>query len=150
MNNNKTVGAFTIIFNTNQEVLLCFRNDKMKWNLPGGQVEQNESPWEAAIRETKEEIGVDIKIDKFIGIYSKSDINDLGLYFIATIDKGIPQISDEAEEIKYFYINDLPKDIILQHMMAIKDYLASNGKVTVKTQIQRLFIEIDGSEQLIK
>ena len=36
---------------------------KGKWELPGGKIEDNESPVEAIIREIKEELNTDIKVD---------------------------------------------------------------------------------------
>lgn len=37
--------------------------------MPGGQVEEGESLMDAAIRETKEESGIDIEITKFCGVF---------------------------------------------------------------------------------
>jgi len=44
------LGAFALIFNSDGDVLVGHRGDLDAWNLPSGQVEQGESPWEAAIR----------------------------------------------------------------------------------------------------
>jgi len=45
------IGVFAIIFNEKKEVLLCHRRDYDLWNLPGGGLEENESPWDGIIRE---------------------------------------------------------------------------------------------------
>ena len=50
-----TIGAFAIIVNTQQHVLLCHRRDMDQWNLPGGGVMHGETPWQAVIREVQEE-----------------------------------------------------------------------------------------------
>ncbi len=52
-------GAFATIFNEFGEVLLCHRRDMDLWNAPGGRVEAGESPWEAVVREIREETGVE-------------------------------------------------------------------------------------------
>lgn len=103
-------GAFSIITNANNEVLLCKRRDKDLWNLPGGRVEASESPWDAAIREAREEIGVDIAIDKLIGVYFKRGAKEVVFQFLARIKNGVPAESDEAAEIRYFPVTDLPQN----------------------------------------
>lgn len=55
-----TIGAFCIIENSPGNFLLCHRTDKDLWNLTGGRVEETESPWAAAVREVKEETGLDV------------------------------------------------------------------------------------------
>lgn len=53
------------------KVLLCKRAKdpfKGKWDVPGGYLEEKESPEEALKREMKEELGVEIEIKNFIGV----------------------------------------------------------------------------------
>src|SRR5713226_1829882 len=63
------VGAFAIIFDEQQQVLLCHRHDADLWNLPGGKIEKNEIPRKAVIREVKEEAMVKIQVRRLAGIY---------------------------------------------------------------------------------
>jgi len=142
-NNRLSIGSFAKITDSAGNILLCYRNDLKKWNLPGGRMEDNETPWEAAIREVKEETSLDVKIDKLIGVYSKSDINDLSFYFKATVLNGVAQISKESAKVEYFEIDNLPQNIVLQHKVAIEN----KDKLALKKQLQRLFIEIDGEEK---
>ena len=84
-----------------------------KWNGVGGKVEEKETPEEAMIRETQEEISVTpIEYEK-IGIirfveYIKEErtTNDMHLY-IATKWQGVPKESEEMQP-KWFSINNLP------------------------------------------
>ena len=62
------VSAAAIVVNDRNEVLLI-KGPKRGWEMPGGQVEEGESLREAAIRETKEESGIDIEVTKFCGIF---------------------------------------------------------------------------------
>ena len=55
MKSTFTIGVFGIIRDEQNRVLLCLRNDYDLWNLPGGTLEQGESPWQGVIREVKEE-----------------------------------------------------------------------------------------------
>lgn len=105
-----TIGAFNIILDDANRVLLCRRRDKDLWNLPGGKVERNESPWAAAIREAREEINVDIAIEKLIGVYFKQEQEEIVFQFLARIKKGTPSESEESREISYFDVSALPEN----------------------------------------
>ena len=62
------------IFNHKGEVLLQRRGDTNKWGFPGGAIELGETPQMAAIREAKEETGLDVKVGRIIGVYTDLDI----------------------------------------------------------------------------
>ncbi|KIL43202.1 ADP-ribose pyrophosphatase [Jeotgalibacillus campisalis] len=62
------VSAATIVLNDQKEILLI-KGPKRGWEMPGGIVEEGESLKDAAIRETKEESGIDIEVLKFCGIF---------------------------------------------------------------------------------
>lgn len=63
----KRLGTSIIFVNDKQQVLLFLRDDKQgipyhnMWDVPGGHVEENETPEECIIREMKEEMGLDLK-----------------------------------------------------------------------------------------
>ncbi len=52
-----TQGAFVIVLNESQQILLVKRKDVPLWDLPGGRVDPGESAEEAAVREILEETG---------------------------------------------------------------------------------------------
>ena len=62
------ISAATIVLNEKQEILLI-KGPRRGWEMPGGQVEEGESLKGAAIRETKEESGIDIEITQFCGVF---------------------------------------------------------------------------------
>jgi len=62
------VSAAAIVINENNEILLI-KGPRRGWEMPGGQVEEGESLSDAAIRETKEEAGIDIEIIRFCGVF---------------------------------------------------------------------------------
>ena len=56
------VGVGVIVVDDSGEILLEKRRDNGMWGLPGGGIEPGESVYETALREVKEETGLDIEI----------------------------------------------------------------------------------------
>ena len=112
MKHEKSCG--TIIFD-NEKVLLVKQN-LGHWSFPKGHVEKNENEFETAIRETKEETGLDVEIindEKFRTKYSPEEgiMKDV-IFFIAKVDGGAVQRQvEEIAEVKWVPIKEA-KDII--------------------------------------
>lgn len=68
----RVASAAVLIENTAAEALIVKANYKTHWSAPGGVIDVGESPLQAAIREVKEEIGLDI------------DPEELTLYAVAS------------------------------------------------------------------
>lgn len=113
--NKSTIGAFAVIFNNQREVLLCHRTDMDMWNLPGGRVEKNETPWGAAVREVKEETGFKITVTGLCGVYSKPKENDLVMVFLCDIISGKARKNHEADRIEFFNPYELPVNTLPRH-----------------------------------
>lgn len=62
------------VFDECGRVLLQKRGDSGNWGFPGGAIELGETPENAAIRELKEEAGLDVVVNSLIGIYTDSDM----------------------------------------------------------------------------
>jgi len=74
-----SVAAYGIVRNTEGEILLTRRRDGDEWVLPGGSVEGGETPWDAVVRETNEETGLEVRVERTIGVYVKRSETDLVL-----------------------------------------------------------------------
>jgi ADP-ribose pyrophosphatase YjhB (NUDIX family) len=59
-----------VVANDAGEILLIRRSDNDNWALPGGAIDLGESAAQAAVRETKEETGIDCEITGLVGIYT--------------------------------------------------------------------------------
>jgi len=116
-----SVGA--LIFNEKGEVLLLKRsqnakNEKGKWEAPGGAVDFWEKREEALKREMEEELGVEVEIVDLIHVIDELLDKDkqhwVGTSYIAKI-KGNkrPRIAEphKHDDIGWFDINDLPNPL---------------------------------------
>ena len=118
------------IFNENGEVLIQKRADCNKWGFPGGAIELGETPEMAAKREVKEETGLDIEVNKLIGIYKDSDVvctngdkvHSICIGYEMSVTGG-ELICDENEtlELKYFSLDDVPELFCKQHEELLRD-----------------------------
>lgn len=129
-----TIGIFGIIFDDQKRVLLCHRRDYDLWNLPGGGLESGEAPWDGMKREVKEETGLDVEIDRLIGVYSKTEINEISFAFECKVISGQITLNDEADKIEYFAVEDLPLNMSQKQVERIKDALKNSKEVVLKIQ----------------
>jgi len=123
------LGAFAIILDDARRVLICHRRDIDAWNLPGGRVEDGEAPWDAAIRETREEVGLEVEVARLTGLYWKPETADLVFAFECQVLSGTPGLSDEADQVGYFALDALPANTGRKHVERIRDALAGGPAV---------------------
>ncbi|MCF7803762.1 MAG: 8-oxo-dGTP diphosphatase MutT [Candidatus Marinimicrobia bacterium] len=73
--------AAGILMNEDDQVLICQRKEEtshpLKWEFPGGKIEDGETPREALRRELVEELAVDIKIEDELVAYDYTYPNGL-------------------------------------------------------------------------
>ncbi|MEC5426084.1 NUDIX hydrolase [Virgibacillus sp. C22-A2] len=98
------VSAATIVLNDEKEILLI-KGPLRGWEMPGGQVEEGESLKDAAIRETKEETGIDVEIMKFCGIFQNVRKSICNTLFLAKPIGGKMTTSSESLEVGFFPID---------------------------------------------
>lgn len=75
-----------------------------KWVFPGGHVDRGETVEEAALRETREECGVEAEIEELIGLYSYPGRPVAVAVFRARLKEGSPEpiAADETFEVRWF------------------------------------------------
>jgi len=99
------LSAAAIVVNEKNELLLI-KGPRRGWEMPGGQVEEGESLSQAAIRETKEESGIDIEIIKFCGIFQNVGNSVCNTLFLAKPIGGELTLSVESLDVGYFPIEE--------------------------------------------
>ncbi|TSC55959.1 MAG: NUDIX hydrolase [Parcubacteria group bacterium Gr01-1014_18] len=112
----KKVGAAALFIKKEQghdKILLVLSEGKDYWTLPGGVVEDRESPEDGCIREVKKEVGLAIKNPPFLGVgYQSRDTED-SLHFIFfggfLDDKQVKRIKLQPGEILEYKLATLPE-----------------------------------------
>lgn len=93
------------------KILLLYREDEGHWEVPGGKVQEDESPTEAAVREADEEINVEVELEKpfYSGEFQKDDEIYLWHGYIAGTDEE-PEIMEEDKFEKMIWADPVDLD----------------------------------------
>jgi len=108
-------------------VLIKRKNPPYGWAIPGGFVDYGESVEHAALREAKEETGLDVSLNKLLGVYSDPArdprFHTISTVFTATAE-GMPVGLDDAAEAGVFQLDSLPETLAFDHARILADYAA--------------------------
>ena len=115
------VSAATIVLNEQNEILLI-KGPMRGWEMPGGQVEEGESLKAAAIRETKEETGIDVEILKFCGIFQNVNRSICNTLFLARPIGGQCTTSPESLEVGFFPIEEALEKVTIKNFRQRIEY----------------------------
>ena len=87
------------------KILLTQREDFETWILPSGGVEDGESIAQAAIRETKEETGLDVELTRLVGIYSR--LSNMAQFHAVLFSANLLEEKSNVSQEKPFRLNGL-------------------------------------------
>ena len=138
------LGCSAIIFNADrQAVLLTRRSDNGEWCLPGGMIDPGETVSKACVREVFEETGLQVQVDRLVGVYS--DPNRITVYpdgnkaFVIVLAFEVEQVggelglSNETTDAQYFPVSDaLQMDLFYGHAEHIQDAISGNEEVFIR------------------
>ncbi|ORJ58689.1 NUDIX hydrolase [Geothermobacter hydrogeniphilus] len=98
-----TVIVSCLVRNTSGEILLI-RHPRRGWELPQGHVEAGEELPTAAVREVREETGIEIRIERLAAIFSKLEPQPSAVIFgfLGMATGGQPTTSEESLEVGWF------------------------------------------------
>jgi ADP-ribose pyrophosphatase YjhB (NUDIX family) len=80
-----------------------------RWTFPGGYVDLGETPAQAALRETSEEVGMTVALGRLLGVYS-DPAHPIAAVVVYLAEPGseAPGLSNEATEVRYFRPDEIP------------------------------------------
>ncbi len=116
-----------VIFFPPQSILLIERkNFPQGWALPGGFVDYGEKAETAAVREAKEETGLDVVLTDLLGVYSHPGrdprLHTLSVVYTAVATTKDINAGDDAGKAVLFDLNSLP-EMAFDHHRIVSDFL---------------------------
>ena len=133
----KVIGPRKIILNCagaliikENKILLQRRTDNGKWGFIGGLVEMNETYEQAALREIREETGLEVQLESFLGIFHNHNMvwsngdaaHVISAMFTARIVRGEPRIDEESYELRFCGTDEIPELFAEDHIASLKAY----------------------------
>lgn len=113
------VSADSFVVNSRDEVCLIKRADNGLWALPGGCQDLGETPAHCAVREYREETGLDVRIVALLGVFSSQlyeyvtypyrENEFCHLLFKAELVGGTETVSEETTDVRWFPEESLPE-----------------------------------------
>ncbi len=110
--NSLVPAASAIVVDDAGRILLHRRTDNALWSIPGGAMEVGEAIADTAVREVKEETGLDVEPERVVGIYSNPQHvieyadgevrQQFSICFACRLAGGQVALSDESSEVGFF------------------------------------------------
>lgn len=138
--NSLVPAASAVVVDDQGRILLHRRRDNNKWALPGGVMELGESLADCAVREVREETGVDVEVVAIVGIYSDPKHvfayddgevrQEFSICFTCKPVGGDVSVSDESLEVRFFDAADVAGLPMVDSIrLRVTDYLSGSTPV---------------------
>ena len=139
-NSMRPAAAVAII--DDDKILMLKRMDNGKWTMPGGTMELDESLIDCAIREVKEETGLDVQVKEVIGTYTDPDVRieysdgevrrEFTIVFFGTTTNGDVIIDDESSAYAWIKVSEIENypmaDSQRKRIKDVLDYIRTGNK----------------------
>jgi ADP-ribose pyrophosphatase YjhB (NUDIX family) len=128
-------GAAVVVVDRGR-VLLQLQEDTATWCLPGGAIESGETLAQAAVREVREETGLDVVLERLVGVYSKPRWRRGGGHDVVFRTRPVGGDLSRADptetvEARFFAPDALPERLWWTHRRMLADALAGAAGVAV-------------------
>lgn len=112
-----------------------------QWCLPGGFVNDDEDPWDAAARECMEEICAPVEMSRLVGVYhiaKRTAPSMIGIAYEARLAEGSrPSAGLEMLEVGVFALDSLPPVAFPSHQKILDEYRAAKSPVQAAAEGSR-------------
>ncbi|MDR1857603.1 MAG: NUDIX hydrolase [Desulfovibrio sp.] len=108
-------------------VIIRRANPPLGYALPGGFIEEGEQAEAAAVREMREETGLDVELTGLLGVYSRPG-RDPRQHTMSVVFVGSPRdpdaikAGDDAAEAAYYQLDALPSPLVFDHAAILEDF----------------------------
>jgi len=120
------VAAIALVFDDEGRVLVIERTDGLGWCPPGGKLDVGETPGEAAVREVREETGIEVEARELVDAYAVEPPGEFPHHSISHVYLcervgGEPTTTHEARRVEYRPVEDVPEWALDYYREAISD-----------------------------
>ncbi|MDZ7338369.1 MAG: NUDIX hydrolase [candidate division KSB1 bacterium] len=134
------VPAVGVLVVSDGQVLLVKRKyapRQGKWSLPAGFMEIDETPAETAVREAREETGLEVRVGPLVGVYPGDDdprVRVVLIVYRAEIVGGSLMAGDDAEEARFFPVHGPFPDMAFSSHCRVLHELQEGGIFATETR----------------
>ncbi|HEY7349081.1 MAG TPA: NUDIX hydrolase [Ktedonobacterales bacterium] len=145
----KRMAAGALFFNTSQKILIVKPVYRPFWLLPGGVVEDGESPRQACMREIKEELGLEIAVERLLCVDYKAQQTrrEEGMEFVffggVLGEESLGQIRLQAQELETFQFVSLDEAVHL-----LNPWSAKRLPFAVKAQREEVTLYLEDGQSV--
>ncbi|RXJ87986.1 NUDIX hydrolase [Arcobacter sp. CECT 8985] len=114
-------------------ILIERKNPPYGFAIPGGFVDVGEKVEDALKREMKEEVTLDVKIEKLLGVYSDPTRDErfhtVSCTYICKA-YGTPKADDDAKNLQIYKLDEIPfESLAFDHAKILKDFLLEEANI---------------------
>ena len=99
-----------------------------QWSFPSGYVDRAEAVEDAARREVMEETGLEVRLTRLVGVYSRTGISVILVVFDAVVTGGQERAGHDVQEVGRFHKDDLPGMPFPHDRRILADWRAGRGR----------------------
>jgi ADP-ribose pyrophosphatase YjhB (NUDIX family) len=122
------IAAIAAVFDDEDRLLVIERTDGLGWSPPGGQLDVDETPAEAAEREVREETGVEVEARELVDTYAVEPPGEFPHYSISHVHLcervgGEPTTTYESRQTRYLPVEEVPEWALDYYSEAVQEAL---------------------------
>jgi ADP-ribose pyrophosphatase YjhB (NUDIX family) len=115
------VAAYAAVADDDGRILWVKGSDEASWQLPGGTTQEQEAPWETAVRRGGAISGAEIKLIDLAAVSVRPGRNEMVFIFVAEIDDRKDMTPPDAVDVAFFAQGEEPPGASLAHLQMVAE-----------------------------